>query len=224
MSLPLAESMTTAAYLAIAGKKEEALAELSQARDAGHRSPGLFGAIGHLQFELGCFDAAARAYEEALGLDRDNSTNHYNRGVCLEKLEAWEEAAAAFEKAVELDSRRSNAYLGLGIAHLHLKRPQEALAAFEKCLERQPLRETTQRGQTEPAPSPLIWGGLSIERHHRLPTPDFFLSGDVPLNRPDALDNSHRLLTAASRPVVPQSGLAPLGWDPRTVCWTRGAK
>ena len=147
MSLSLAESMFNAASLAIAGKKEDALAELRQARDAGHRSPKLSSAIGHLQFELRHFEPAAAAYEEALRLDRDDSTSHYNRGVCLEKLESWEPAAAAFQRAIDLDSRRASAYLGLGIAQLHRSRPQEALDAFEKCLERQPFREAALRGQ-----------------------------------------------------------------------------
>ena len=139
MSLPLAESMNGAAALAVAGKAEEALAVLCGARDEGHRSAQLASAIGHLQFELRQFEAAAGTYAEALRQDRGDSTNHYNRGVCLEKLASWEEAAAEFQKAIELDSRRAGSYLGLGIAQLHLERPQDALATFEKCLERQPF-------------------------------------------------------------------------------------
>src|SRR5450759_1283947 len=94
MNLSLAESMIHAASLEIAGKREEALAELCQARDAGHHTPKLYGAIGHLQFELRRFQAAAGAYEEALRLDGDDATTHYNRAVCLERLDAWEDAAA----------------------------------------------------------------------------------------------------------------------------------
>ena len=78
------------------------------------------------------FQAAARTYEEALRLDGEDSTTHYNRGVCLEKLEAWEEAAAAFQKAIDLDSRRTSSYLGLGISQLHLERPHEALAPLSR--------------------------------------------------------------------------------------------
>jgi Flp pilus assembly protein TadD len=132
MSSSLTESMINAASLAIAGKREEALAELCAARDVGHRSAKLFGAIGHLQFESAHFEVAARTYEEALRLDPDDSATHYNRAVCFEKLYAWEEAAAAFQKAIELDSRRASAHLGLGISQLHLGRAEEALAAFEK--------------------------------------------------------------------------------------------
>lgn len=129
MSLSVPESMVRAASLAIAGKKEEALAELCRACSEGRQSAKLYSAIGHLQFELRHFQAAAGAYQEALRLDGVDSATHYNRGVCLEKLQAWEEAAAAFQRAIDLDSRRTSSYLGLGISQLHLERPLEALSA-----------------------------------------------------------------------------------------------
>jgi tetratricopeptide (TPR) repeat protein len=147
MSLPLAEAMIDAASLAIAGKKEDALAELCRSRDAGHQSPKLYDAIGHLQFDLRQFEAAAATYDTSLRLSPGDSLTYYNRAVCLEKMEAWEEAATAFHRAIELDSRRASAYLGLGISRLHLGNPQQALEAFEKCLERQPFREAALRGQ-----------------------------------------------------------------------------
>ena len=58
MSSPLAQAFVQAASLDIAGKQDEALAELCRARDAGWRSPKLFDAIGHLQFQSRSFDAA----------------------------------------------------------------------------------------------------------------------------------------------------------------------
>jgi tetratricopeptide (TPR) repeat protein len=143
----LAQSMIDAASLVIAGKQEEALAELCKARDAGHRSSKLLDAIGHLQFELQLCEAAASTYEDALRLNPDDSATHYNRAVCLEKLRAWEEARTAFERAVELDSRRASAHLGLGMAELRLAKPQQALDAFERCLERQPFREAALQGR-----------------------------------------------------------------------------
>jgi len=48
MNLSLSELMINAASHEIAGKKEEALAELVQAREAGYHSPKLFTAIGNL--------------------------------------------------------------------------------------------------------------------------------------------------------------------------------
>jgi hypothetical protein len=71
--------------------------------------------------------------------------------------------------------------------------------------------------QPELAPSVPAWSGLAIERRHRIPAPDFLHSGAVPVQRPDTLDNSRDALAPDARPEIPQSGLAPLGWDPRAV-------
>ena len=68
MSSSLTESMVKAASLQITGKTGEALAELFRAQDEGHHSAKLCCAVGHLQFELGQFQAAATAYEAVLRL------------------------------------------------------------------------------------------------------------------------------------------------------------
>jgi len=75
--------------------------------------------------------------------------------------------------------------------------------------------------QPEIAPIPPVWSGLTIERHNRIPAPDFWPSASAPLNRSDAPHNSLRALIRAAKPAVPAGDLAPLGWDPRSVCWKR---
>jgi hypothetical protein len=70
--------------------------------------------------------------------------------------------------------------------------------------------------QPDVPPSPPAWSGLAIERHNRIPVPDFLPSDTAPLNRADAPDSSRPTLAAAG-PTVPQSDLVPLGWDPRAV-------
>src|ERR1017187_4635366 len=82
MNLSLAESMIGAASLEIAGKPEDALAELCRARDAGHHSAKLYNAIGHMQFGLRRFRMAACAYQEALRVEPGDGTTLYNRAVC----------------------------------------------------------------------------------------------------------------------------------------------
>lgn len=72
--------------------------------------------------------------------------------------------------------------------------------------------------QPELAPSPPAWSGLAIERHNRIPAPDFLHSGVAPVNRTDVLENSCDTLAPAACPKISESGLAPLGWDPRSVC------
>jgi len=78
--------------------------------------------------------------------------------------------------------------------------------------------------QPDVAPSAPAWSGLAIEHRNRIPAPDFLRSDIAPLNRPDALDNSPHALTPDASPGIPQSGLAPLGWDPRAVCWKEGGR
>ena len=78
--------------------------------------------------------------------------------------------------------------------------------------------------QPELAPSVPVWTGLAIERHNRIPSPDFLHSNTAPPNRPDTLDSSRDALTPDARRELPQSGLAPLGWDPRAVCRKEGGE
>src|ERR1017187_1938503 len=147
MNSSLAEAMIQAASLQIRGRLEDALAELCRAREAGHHSPKLNCAVGHLQFELRQFQAAAGTYADIVKLDGSDPTACYNLAVCLEKLGAWEQAAAAFSKVVEIDPRNAGAQLGLGICLLNQQRTQDALDALERCLERQPFRESALRGR-----------------------------------------------------------------------------
>jgi hypothetical protein len=78
--------------------------------------------------------------------------------------------------------------------------------------------------QPDVAPSAPVWTGLGIERHKRIPIPDFLPSGIGPLNCPVALDNSRHALAPAASPTVPQSDLAPLGWDARANCREEGCE
>jgi hypothetical protein len=72
--------------------------------------------------------------------------------------------------------------------------------------------------QAERSPSVPLWTGLAIERHYRIPRPEFMPLETAAPNRPGALDNSCAALAAEPRCELPQSDLAPLGWDPRAVC------
>src|SRR5258708_36864484 len=122
MNRSVAEPMIKAASLQLTGKVEEALAELCGARDAGRGSPKLYCAIGHLQFELRQFEAAAKTYEDAAKLDETDRTAHYNLAVCRERLGEWEQAAAAFGKALEQDPRHTSAPVAVGIGSLNRQR------------------------------------------------------------------------------------------------------
>ena len=68
---------------------------------------------------------------------------------------------------------------------------------------------------------PELWpalptsSGLSIERHLRVPAPDFINPGITPASRAHALDAGRDLLAPGLVHPLPQSSLEPLGWDPR---------
>ena len=78
--------------------------------------------------------------------------------------------------------------------------------------------------QPERAPSPPAWTGLAIERHKRIPPPEFSLLETAPLNRPDRSQSSREAFQRAPRLRLPQSDLAPLGWDPRALARKEEAK
>jgi hypothetical protein len=69
-----------------------------------------------------------------------------------------------------------------------------------------------------PAAAPS-WTGLTIERRNRIPAPDLIQFPLAPFSRTGAIDASidasREALFPAARPIIRQSDLAPLGWDPR---------
>jgi hypothetical protein len=76
--------------------------------------------------------------------------------------------------------------------------------------------------QPDGGPSAPVWSDLAVERQNRIPMPDFQSSGTVPFDHPAARYNSDDALRTAIRPTIPQSDLAPLGWDPRASCRKEG--
>src|SRR5258706_16176830 len=107
MNPSVLHSLATAASLQLGGRGPDALDELCRARQEGERAPKLYYAIGHLQFEMERYDAAAGTYRELLDLDSRESTAWHNLAVCLERTGQWESAANAFQRAIELDPRRT---------------------------------------------------------------------------------------------------------------------
>jgi hypothetical protein len=76
--------------------------------------------------------------------------------------------------------------------------------------------------QPERAPSVPVWTGLVIERHNRIPAPDFPRFDTAPPDRPGTLHNSCDALRPGARRELPESGLTPLGWDARALCRKEG--
>jgi len=135
---PPSPSVVKAIVLHMEKKLEEGIKELQKGIKAGDQSEDVYSALGHLQFEVGRFDAAAEAYAEVLKRDPLHKTCHYNLAVCLEKLGRHKDALASFQKAYEINSQRVEMGIGIGVSLLHLRRYADAVTAFENCLKTHP--------------------------------------------------------------------------------------
>jgi hypothetical protein len=69
--------------------------------------------------------------------------------------------------------------------------------------------------QPEVEPAPPAWSGLTIERCHRVPAPGFLHCAPAPPDRSRTLENPLDAQKPGAREKIPESGLAPLGWDAR---------
>lgn len=69
--------------------------------------------------------------------------------------------------------------------------------------------------QPELRPGDPGLSGLHIERHHRFPAPGFLQLAPTPASPPLTADTARDPLLPNAKRACPQSGLAPLGWDPR---------
>ena len=78
--------------------------------------------------------------------------------------------------------------------------------------------------QPDGAPSAPVWTGLAIEHQRRAPMPDFLISETAPFDGPVERDHACDALAPVRSPILPPSGLAPLGWDARVVCRKEGHK
>jgi len=80
--------------------------------------------------------------------------------------------------------------------------------------------------QPEAPASTPSWSGLTIERRHRLPAPDFLQCPLAPFDRSfgQASGPSPAATSSAAVPGIPASGLDPLGWDPRAFSPTKEVK
>src|SRR6266498_5894288 len=85
--------LARALALSSSGKTDEALRELETGlRPLGLR-PGIWSAIGKLQYGLHRYEEAARSYLCLLMLQPKNGAAHFERARCLEKVHRWSEAA-----------------------------------------------------------------------------------------------------------------------------------
>jgi tetratricopeptide (TPR) repeat protein len=108
--------------------------------------------IGLAYFQTGNYDAALRAYNDAI-LEREDYPDAYiQKGSCYLKQESWEKAVVCFETAInrKLPSGstyfnpmlyRRDVFIGISVAYLNLGKLEKAYAAVSKALEADPKSE-----------------------------------------------------------------------------------
>src|ERR1041384_3198995 len=137
----VSRTLSKAVSLHLEGKLESAVHLLSKAIDDGEKEPGLFSALGHIQYETRDYAGAAATYAQLIEIDPKHRTAHFNLGVCQGHVKNWNLAVESFRKAAEIDPARADAQLGLGISLIHNGRVGDALAPIEKYLTQFPDHE-----------------------------------------------------------------------------------
>src|SRR3954471_3070393 len=75
-------TLSKAVSLHLEGKLESAARLLSKAIEDGEKDPGLFSALGHIEYEMRDFEGAAAAYSSLIEIDISHRTAWFNLGVC----------------------------------------------------------------------------------------------------------------------------------------------
>jgi tetratricopeptide (TPR) repeat protein len=122
--------------LQAAGRLEEALAAVDQARGAMPGNAQLLVNRGNLLRLLGRPAEARTSYDDALLLDPRNAQARLGRGILLNAAGAHEPALAEFTAAVRAAPQEALAHYNQGVALQALERMEEAAAAFEAALAR----------------------------------------------------------------------------------------
>src|ERR1035441_5516131 len=93
------KTLSKAVSLHLEGKLEGAARLLSKAIEDGERDPALYAALGHVQYEMRDYEAAAETYATLSEIDPKHRTASFNLGVCYGNLKQWKDAATAFQRA-----------------------------------------------------------------------------------------------------------------------------
>src|SRR6516162_5386071 len=91
--------LARAVTLHLAGRREEALKQLQRAIAANEASAEIYRAMGHIQFELGSFEEAAKSYRTLVQMKPQYAMGWFNLAVCLERNGSWEDASQAFHRS-----------------------------------------------------------------------------------------------------------------------------
>ncbi len=89
---------------------------------------------GTADLKKGDFEAAVRAFQEVLKLEKTFGPAYLNLGLAYNELKQYEKAIPSFTKALELDSHLEGAALFLGIDYYKTGAPEKAIEPLQKAL------------------------------------------------------------------------------------------
>jgi tetratricopeptide (TPR) repeat protein len=93
---------------------------------------------GNTLYSLQRYDEAIRAFDQAIRLDPNYASAHYNKGNSLGNLQRYDEAIRAFDQAIRLDPNYAAAYYNKGNSLHNLQRYDEAISAFDQAIRLNP--------------------------------------------------------------------------------------
>lgn len=93
-------------------------------------------ALGEIFCQMGDYESALHAFEEALKTNPKDASIWVNKGVALAKLGFYEEAIIAENKATMIDPQNASAWANKASVFSDMGRHDEALIACDKALER----------------------------------------------------------------------------------------
>nr|WP_217355714.1 tetratricopeptide repeat protein [Ruegeria arenilitoris] len=138
-----AAELGRAEILAQSGKPDAAIEVLANLAARQPNLPSVHVALADLQRRQENYAAAVTSYDRAIELTETSSGGnwflHYARGICHERLKAWDKAEADFRRALELNPDQPQVlnYLGYSLVERQEKL-EEALDMIERAVAIQP--------------------------------------------------------------------------------------
>lgn len=101
-------------------------------------SLGYFYNLGFANLKVGCFNEAARFFNEVINQNPKHAEAWNNLGLALIGLENFESALKSLDKAISLNNQYTEAFDNKGLLLIKLERFNEALTQFQIALELEP--------------------------------------------------------------------------------------
>jgi tetratricopeptide (TPR) repeat protein len=102
-----------------------------------------YAVLGNTYNQLGYYQEAIDAHQQALELRPDAASYWTNLGICYRLTGQYDKAASCYEKAISLDPDYAETYTSLGALHLtHTMQFEKAVAYLEKAIALNPGQAT----------------------------------------------------------------------------------